>query len=55
MPPVGSLALVLGLLAGGMIVSLIADRRDARPGQGPTAGTPQARLTPDEDPHLRHD
>ncbi|MGH2980209.1 MAG: TerC/Alx family metal homeostasis membrane protein [Solirubrobacterales bacterium] len=55
MPPVGSLAIVLGLLAGGMIVSLIAERRDARRGKPVGAGTPQARLTPDEDPQLRHD
>jgi tellurite resistance protein TerC len=55
MPALGSLALVLGLLAGGMIVSLIAEWHDARQGKPPGAGTPQARLTPDEDPQLRHD
>jgi tellurite resistance protein TerC len=31
--PVPSLAIVLGLLAGGMVVSVIADRRDARRGK----------------------
>jgi tellurite resistance protein TerC len=49
-PPVGSLAIVLGLLAGGMVVSLIAERRDARRGKPIAAGAPQARLSPDEDP-----
>jgi tellurite resistance protein TerC len=52
MPPEGSLALVLGLLAGGMVLSVIADRREARrPGPGDQGG--QARLSPREDPQLR--
>jgi tellurite resistance protein TerC len=52
MPPVGSLALVLGLLAGGMVLSVIADRREARrPEPGDQDG--QARLSPREDPQLR--
>jgi tellurite resistance protein TerC len=49
-PPLGSLAIVLGLLAGGMIVSVLAERRDARRSKPIAGGTPQARLTPDEDP-----
>jgi tellurite resistance protein TerC len=54
-PPVASLALVLVLLAGGIVASLIAERRDAGR-RGPiAAGGPQARLDPDEDPHVRHD
>ena len=53
-PAVGSLAIVLGLLAAGMIVSEIAERRDARRGVAPDGDTPQARLTRDEDPQLRH-
>jgi tellurite resistance protein TerC len=50
LPPVGSLVLVLALLTGGMILSLIAERRDARRDRPPAPGPPQARLTPDEDP-----
>ena len=45
-PTVASLALVLALLTGGIIVSVLADRRDARAGKPPR----QARLTPREDP-----
>jgi tellurite resistance protein TerC len=37
-PAVGSLAIVLGLLTGGMIVSLVAERRDARRGKPVTGG-----------------
>jgi tellurite resistance protein TerC len=51
---VPSLLIVLGLLAGGMVVSVIAERRDARRGVTPEADTPQARLTRDEDPQLRN-
>ena len=60
LPAVGSLALVLGLLAGGMVLSLMAERRDARrapppaPEPEPEPEPPQARLTRDEDPQLRH-
>jgi tellurite resistance protein TerC len=54
LPAAGSLALVLGLLAGGMITSLVAERRDARRGEPPAPEPPQARLTRDEDPQLRH-
>jgi tellurite resistance protein TerC len=58
LPAVGSLALVLGLLAGGMVLSLMAERRDARraplPAPEPEPEPPQARLTRDEDPQLRH-
>jgi tellurite resistance protein TerC len=53
MPAVGSLLLVLGLLAGGMVLSVLADRRDARRGVPPAPPTAQARLTRDEDPQLR--
>jgi tellurite resistance protein TerC len=53
LPAVGSLALVLGLLAGGMIVSLIADRRDSGRGEPPLGDPTQARLTRDEDTKLR--
>jgi tellurite resistance protein TerC len=45
MPPVASLALVIALLTGGIIASVLADRRDARAGKPPR----QARLTPRED------
>jgi tellurite resistance protein TerC len=59
LPAAGSLALVLGLLAGGMITSIVAERRDARrgPPPAPEPAAPeasQARLTRDEDPQLRH-
>jgi tellurite resistance protein TerC len=37
-PPVGSLVIVLALMAGGMLVSLIAERRDARRGKPVRAG-----------------
>ena len=53
-PAVGSLAIVLTLLAGGMIASVVAERRDARRAALQDDGPPQARLTPDEDPQLRH-
>ena len=49
LPAEGSLALVLGLLAGGMILSLVAERRDARRGVRPEQeqdpDQEQARLT----------
>jgi tellurite resistance protein TerC len=54
MPPEGSLALVLGLLAGGMALSVAADRRDARR-SGPGDEDGQARLSPREDPQLRNE
>jgi tellurite resistance protein TerC len=54
LPAAGSLALVLALLAGGMITSLVAERRDARRSPPPAPEPPQARLTRDEDPQLRH-
>ena len=54
LPAAGSLALVLGLLAGGMITSLVAERRDARRAPPADPEPPQARLTRDEDPQLRH-
>jgi tellurite resistance protein TerC len=56
LPAYGSLALVLGLLVGGMITSIVADRRERRRGKPSIVGgeTPPARLTPDEDPQLRH-
>jgi tellurite resistance protein TerC len=54
LPAAGSLALVLGLLVGGIVTSLVAERRDARRGQVPSPDVPQARLAPDEDPQLRH-
>ena len=50
LPAEASLALVLGLLAGGIVASMIADRRERRG----SSARPQARLTPDEDPQLRH-
>ena len=54
LPPEGSLAVVLGLLAGGMALSVIADRREARrPAPGDEGG--QARLGPREDPQLRNE
>ena len=55
-PALGSLAIVLTLLAGGIVASVIADRRDARAGRPPQGQEArQARLTPREDPQLRHD
>ena len=54
LPAAGSLAIVLALLAGGMITSLVAERRDARRGPPPEPEPAQARLTRDEDPQLRH-
>ena len=54
LPAAGSLAVVLALLAGGMITSLVAERRDARRGGPPAPEPAQARLTRDEDPQLRH-
>ena len=54
--PLPSLAIVLILLAGGIVVSVIADRRDVRSGKPPKGQDErQARLTPREDPQLRHD
>jgi tellurite resistance protein TerC len=55
LPAVGSLAIVLGLLTAGMVASLIAERRDARRASGTGTDAAQARLTPDEDPQIRHD
>ncbi len=55
-PPLASLSLVLALMAGGIVASVAADRREARARallEGEAA--PQARLTPHEDPQLRHD
>ena len=49
-PALGSLAIVLTLLAGGIVASVIADRRDARAGRVPKGQEArQARLTPRED------
>jgi tellurite resistance protein TerC len=54
--PVASLVVVLVLLSGGIIVSVLADRRDMRRGKRPRAEDGrQARLRPREDPQLRHD
>ena len=48
-PNLASLALVLALLAGGIWVSVIADRRDIRAGRAPKGQEArQARLSPDE-------
>jgi tellurite resistance protein TerC len=48
--PLPSLALVLVLLAGGIVASVIADRRDIRAGKAPKGQAErQARLTPNED------
>jgi tellurite resistance protein TerC len=55
LPPEASLALVLALLGGGILASIVADRRDAGQGEPSAPGAPQAKLTPDEDPQLRHD
>jgi tellurite resistance protein TerC len=49
-PPEASLAVVLGFLAGGIVLSVIAERRETRRGgrpPGPEASA--ARLTPRED------
>jgi tellurite resistance protein TerC len=54
LPAAGSLALVLGLLVGGIVTSIVADRRDRRRAPPPAPDQPQARLTRDEDPQLRH-
>jgi tellurite resistance protein TerC len=54
--PLPSLAIVLMLLGGGIVVSILADRRDIRSGRQPKGQEArQARLTPREDPELRHD
>ena len=37
-PPAGSLAIVLGLFAGGIVLSILADRRDAGEGGDPPSG-----------------
>jgi tellurite resistance protein TerC len=55
LPAEASLALVLLLLTGGIVASVLAERRDARLGRPAAADTAQARLTPDEDPQLRQD
>ena len=49
LPAEASLGLVLALLTGGILASIIAERREARSRHA------QAKLTPDEDPQLRHD
>jgi tellurite resistance protein TerC len=49
-PPEGGLAIVLFLLAGGIVVSMIAERRDVRRGVVPDPTPAQARLSADEDP-----
>ena len=46
--PVANLVAVLALLAGGIVASVMADRRDARHGRPPDEGQRQARLRPDE-------
>ncbi len=46
LPPEASLALVLVLLGGGILASIIADRRDASQGKPPDHDARQARLTP---------
>jgi tellurite resistance protein TerC len=48
--PVPSLIIVLGLLAGGIVLSALADRRDARRGRPPEEESRQARLRPRENP-----
>ena len=48
--PVANLALVLALLGGGIVASVMADRRDARNGKLPDKKGRQARLRPDENP-----
>jgi tellurite resistance protein TerC len=55
LPPEASLALVLVLLGGGILASIVADRRDASQGKPPDHDARQARLTPDEDPQIRQD
>jgi tellurite resistance protein TerC len=50
LPPEASLALVLGLLGGGILASIIAERRDVSRGTPPGRSAAQARLRPDEDP-----
>ena len=49
-PPEGSLAIVLVLLTGGIVASMIAERRDVSRGITPEPTPAQARLSPDEDP-----
>jgi tellurite resistance protein TerC len=50
-PPLVSFAIVAGLLVGGMVVSLIADRRAPRGRKWPPGPeAPPARLTPREEP-----
>jgi tellurite resistance protein TerC len=46
--PVANLVVVLALLAGGIVASVMADRRDARHGRPPDEHQRQARLRPDE-------
>ena len=54
--PLANLAIVLALLIGGIVASVIADRRDTRAGRPPKGQEArQARLRPREDPQLRHD
>jgi tellurite resistance protein TerC len=48
--PVPSLIIVMGLLAGGIILSALADRRDAKRGRPPEQESRQARLRPRENP-----
>ncbi len=48
--PVPSLIIVMGLLAGGIVLSALADRRDARHGRAPEEESRQARLRPRENP-----
>ncbi|HZO58730.1 MAG TPA: TerC/Alx family metal homeostasis membrane protein [Solirubrobacterales bacterium] len=48
--PLANLGAVLALLAGGIVASVIADRRDARRGKSPDEEGRQARLRPSENP-----
>ena len=48
--PVMSLVAVLVLLSGGIVLSVLADRRDRRRGMQPDQDARQARLTPDANP-----
>jgi tellurite resistance protein TerC len=48
--PVVNLIVVLALLAGGIVASVMADRRDARDGKPADTSRRQAKLRPDEDP-----
>jgi tellurite resistance protein TerC len=55
LPAEASLALVLILMGGGILASVLAERREERHPGAAAPGTTPARLTPDEDPHVRHD